>query len=155
MCALQLCPDSDATLEVMSQLGRWGEHSLLRCFQKAIRAVWAGEGRCTPLEFARQVTYWRRIRRRVLEVSRTTHQSLTMVVPMLLWGGGASASRCTPSQPSSSLPLSAVIPPLTTRSPPTLLCPPAVTPLPPLSFSFEWYMHVPAFNRCHSNLRYL
>ena len=83
MCALQVCPDSDATLEVMSQLGRWGEHSLLRCFQDAIRAVWAAEGRCTPLEFARQATHWRQIRRRVLVVSCSTHQSLILEGPMV------------------------------------------------------------------------
>ena len=74
MRALQLCPDSEATLEVMSQLGCWGEHSLLRCFQDAIRAVWAAEGKAVPVNFARQETHWRRIGRRVLVVSRIAHE---------------------------------------------------------------------------------
>ncbi|KAL3131971.1 hypothetical protein ABBQ38_007666 [Trebouxia sp. C0009 RCD-2024] len=59
--ASQLSPGSEASLDVVAQLGHWGFFPLLRCFVRDIRAVLAAHGSPLPPDFARLVTECRRV----------------------------------------------------------------------------------------------
>ena len=60
---LQLCPESCASIEVMTQLGQWGRCFLLKTFMRNVRAVLEAEGKAVPMALIEHFCQWQSVRR--------------------------------------------------------------------------------------------